>query len=52
MTFSEQGLLVAKSDAFEGCQIYGFVSAAKPSETLKDNLDLWSISTTLFEMHK
>lgn len=43
MTSGEQGMLVAKSDAFEGHQVYIFVSAAKTSETLKDGLDLWNL---------
>lgn len=52
MTSGEQGMPVAKSDTFEGHQVYIFVGAAKTAETLKDSLDLWNISTTLFEVHK
>lgn len=42
MAPGEQGMLIAKSDAFEEHQIYVSVSAAinKTSKTLNDSLDL------------
>lgn len=52
MTSGEQSILVAKSDAFEGHQVYIFVSGAKTSETLRDSPDFWNILATSFEMHK
>jgi len=52
MPCGEKGMLVAKSDAFEGHQVSGFMGAPKTSETVKNSLDLWNISTTLFKMRK